>query len=426
MRHDRLALRQNRRVRVVAPACAVALLITGLGFIEAPPAAAIECIENCIADPPPPAAPSSECGAACIPAGRPTITITGVVQTVRGVPLANAAVYWTYGSVVTNSNGAYSLLVWSDGPVTLIANHSLAAWKSTTVPDPGAIGAQVQNFSLYYLLNVTVSPDAFKTTQFETQTLTYSVYSTAPTGGSRALVRRSDGTHFQLQRDLTYVDPEGWSRWTATRDVYVGTPEGRYTFRGCVVEEFVSGHCEPDTPNLLSQVKTEAYAVDYTPPSISAANPAAFGAIPHGSSPTIHWTDLAAGSGFGSNPQDFSITVDGGSTQVETFIGNAPRTQVQVTVTSSVAPGIHSATFTAVDRAGNSAIKTWPFTVVEVVADPATATLQEQVAPVNPAETTVTFATPTVATTTFRETIKQGPGSATALHLARSRLETPL
>lgn len=176
MRHIS-SLRDRQRASLLV-LCFVAGLLVGR------PALALECVENCIPTPSPPPRPS--CSTTCIPAGRPTVTISGVAQTVRNVPLAGAVVYFTQGQAQTDANGAYSLLVWSDAPVELVVDHPKQAWQSRVVSNPALLSSRIQNFSLLYLLNVTASPDAFKTTQFSDQQVTFSVYSTAPTAGSRA------------------------------------------------------------------------------------------------------------------------------------------------------------------------------------------------------------------------------------------------
>lgn len=240
------------------------------------------------------------------------------------------------------------------------------------------------------------------------------------------LIRRHDGSEFQLQRDLTYTDPEGWSRWTGIRTIPVGTPEGRYTFRGCVVEDLVSGSCDVAAVNLLSQVKTEAYAIDYTPPSAVSGIPGFFGNATAIADLSTVWDDGARGSGFASNAANYSLKIDGvelpsRTATVPATLGNTTSTDVRVAADgSNIAQGVHAVTTTATDRAGNTATRTYLISLMTLAGSAADAMLRSVTVPVNPnglvpPPTTIEFPAPQVdvpaTTETMSSSVRVGTGS---------------
>jgi len=317
------------------------------------PALALVCVEDCVPDPQPPEPPSPECGSDCIPAGHLKVTLSGVVTDPRGVPLADALVYWTYGSVRTLASGTFTITVWYDDPVTLWAKKSLYAASSRYVANPAVAGPV--EIVLPWLLNTTVSPEAFNSLP---ETLTFFVYTTASTINTKVVVQIQDGSTFQLAFDTSYADPGGWSRWRATWDVPLELSEGLHTYHACVVDPAAANRCHPAPSGLLSQVKSEAFALDQTPPSIAEQAP-----LPQVDTlerrPII--SGVLADALTGVAEDFFELRLDGVVVGADRS-GNEFVYRPPVDLDS----GIHTVEVAAADLAGNVASLAWIFNVAEL------------------------------------------------------------
>lgn len=323
-------------------------------------------------------------------------TISGKVLDVRGGPIAGATVYWTYKSTTTDGEGRYSILLDAQCPTDLWATHSLYAPRSIYIENPVLASAVSQDFVLPYRLSTSVSPSAFNNNP--QKTLTFTTYTTAPAAGTRAIVQLPDGSVIQLASVVS--DRAGWSKWTGAWSVPAGTPDGRYTYKSCALDELAAGTCDAVVGLLLSEVAAATYAGDSVAPVVASTWPPRFGDVLQLASITATWQDPVSGV----DPASLKMWIDGVQASVS-ISGSSASTSA-----SGVTAGIHLVEVEASDLAGNLRRDSFLFTLVTIAASPGTATLLEATVSVNPSgqippPSKVRFVAPQVAVSETTETL---------------------
>lgn len=369
------------------------LLLAGIAY--APPQ--IRCVDWCNPDNPGPPVPVPDpgCASANISALQATVVISGVITNPRGLPISGACVYWvdgsSYATAPTSSTGAYVISVLADRPVTLIANHTIFQFQEKYISNPVLASASPQNFTLLYLLTTRVTPNVFN--NIPQKTLTFMTYSTVSQVGSRVLAQLPGGSAIELAYDLTYTDPSGWKLWTGTWTVPVGTADGVYTYYSCALDGG-AGSCQSPAGLVLSQVKDQLFVVDSIPPVVSAQSP-----IPSENTilrrPTISAIvkDSLSGVDLGT-PR---LYLDAAQLSASFNAGSG---KLSFTPPTDLAIGIHRATATAQDLAGNSASSAWEFSITTLSATSSYGRLEEQTVQVNPSN-----AIPPPSMVTFRNIV---------------------
>jgi hypothetical protein len=251
---------------------------------------ATQCYVSCVPDPQPPPLPEASCTSSNISGIQPTVAISGTVTNARGLPVANACVYWSsagdYAEAKTTAAGAYTITVIANKPVTLTVSHPHYQFRQLTISNPLLAAASPQNFAgLIYLLSTSVTPVAFNNSP--QKTLTFSTYSTAPQSGSRVIVQLPAGGTVALTYDLSYTDPVGWKRWTGTWQVPTGTADGIYSYKSCVLDSAATGTCDAPGGTLISQVKSSGWNVDSFAPVLAMIAPLDAGNTIYSSQPIV-------------------------------------------------------------------------------------------------------------------------------------------
>lgn len=375
-----------RANRFAALAVLIHLLSTLLG-VQGPPASAV-MMKMCDVDfgcyPSPSLPPPSTCGHTNLPSLAPTISISGKVLGPGGVGIDGACVYWSDGvssaSVKTDLSGAYSIAVLADRDVTLYAHKSLYTWNAVTIPKSGLLvaAASAINFNLSFLHASYASPKSLNNNA--QKTIEFSMYMTAPEWESRVLLHLHTGDVLSLAQDLNYGIKSGWTRWAASWLVPVGTADGRYEFRSCVLRLDATGTCDTPQGVVLSSVEPADgrphFVVDSVAPAIQPWEP-----LPDHNTvylrPTISSaiTDPLAGVDSAS----VKLLLDG--VQVAAYYSAGA---VYFSPSSDLALGTHKVTVTASDLAGNTASLGWSFNVAALSATTADATVTPKTVLVNP------------------------------------------
>lgn len=322
--------------------------------------------------------------------------IFGKVTEVRGAPIAGAVVSSPEDWTTTNAEGHYSIRVDSQCPAELWASHSLYAAQYLYIENPLLASPIPQNFVLPFRLTTSVTPSAFNNNP--QKTLTFTTYTTAPQVGTRSIVQLPDGSVLELANVTS--DLAGWTKWAGTWTVPAGTPDGRYTFKSCALDELATGNCDSVVGALLSEVRAQTYAVDSVAPVAATTAPPRFADVLIVSSIAVGWQDATSGV----DPASLSMWVDGSPVAV-TISGTKVSTNA-----SSLSAGIHLVEAQASDFAGNSKRDSFVFTLARLSATSASATLQEMTVMVNPSGAipppgTVTFPSPLVSVGGFGETL---------------------
>lgn len=374
-------------------AALLALLVCASSHLVAVPAHALACGSSCEPDPSPPSRPPSSCGSYCPPGVHAPVTISGRVENRRHQSLIGAAVYWQYGMVTTDPSGRYSISVWADEPVTLVADAHLYAWKSLYIDNPILAAALSQDFTLAFLLQASVDPKAFNNSP--PKTLTFTIYSTVPQSDTRMIVQLPSGAPLDLSFDVTYSDPEAWKRWSGSWTVPFGSVDGRYRFKSCALDAAAPGSCDAPGGILLSQVKSGTFVVDSVGPVLSGAAPS-----PNHNTllrrPTIALVIRDALSG--ADATSLTLLIDG---LVMSPAFDSVSGRLSFVPSSDLALGVHTVRVEASDLAGNRSSLDWQFDVVSISASVTSATVTRTTILVNPAHSlpppsSVTFsATPT-------------------------------
>lgn len=342
------------------------LLCTSV-FVIAPPAAVAErevpecpLTTGCYPEKPPPPDDPDGCNPSCISdPTRPKVFIEGLVKDPYGAPIEDAWVYWDYGIVETNALGQFQIETWADKPVTLTATKDIFTWKSKYIDDP--LIAAVANgidYQLYYLNGPYVSPQAFKNDP--PKTLDFTVYTTAPPTRSRVLMEVHRGEVLSFTQDPGYSNSDGWTRWTATYRVPAWSGDGIYWFDSCVLDSLATGDCSEPEGIVLSRMNPwlpsfmRSYVIDSVAPVLNSPSPA----------PSTNTLDLtpeisvvASDSLSGIDLASSSLVLDG------TEVSSGALTYRPA---SNLSLGVHTATATATDLAGNTAQYVWSFNVVEL------------------------------------------------------------
>ncbi|HEX9697333.1 MAG TPA: hypothetical protein VGB64_13595 [Actinomycetota bacterium] len=347
-----------------------------------------------VPEPPPP--PSCQ---SCIPSGNPKVTIQGLVTDVQGSPLSGVAVYWAYGSATSSATGAFSIEVWTNAPVDLTAARDRYAHQTITNNAPSITWSP--HFKLEYALRTFshISATNSNPARFNNdpqEMITFRVYTTAPVIGSQVYVQVGAEMHAMWFED-SYSDPPGWSKWVISYLVPTTTSDGVHGFKACAVSG-LGGTCDAPTGTLLGHDDSGTFIVDSAPPTLTAAVPAPFANHLDMSSISAQWSDSLAGVEAAS----LQILLDGQDLAIESSGGLATAGGL------NVPPGVHKLELRAADLAGNQASAVSFFTVIQVTAGTATASLRQATVGVNPEgatpePSTVTFAAPTVDVSAYEE-----------------------
>lgn len=358
----------------------------------------------CYPDPPPPPRPG--CIRDCVPQGRPVTTLSGSVLDARGTPIPGASVWWQLGEATVQSTGAFTIQVWADAPVDLVAWKAPYRFEEQRIAAPSAL-VPVPPFRLTWLANSRsvhvrldsseVTPAAFN--QSSSRSLRIEMTSPAPQLGSKAVAEVPYGPGQTMIATLAFdggfSSPSGWSSWIGTVTVPSSAAEGRHIIRACIVDAFAQPHCSQQVGSRLSMVTDAEYFLDSTAPRLSVTMPTAFANVISLSSVSSTLADDAASSiGSGVDPTSLSLLID-----EQSVAGTANNATIAASV--SLPPGVHLARVRGKDKAGNALDKAWLFTIVTLSATPAKATLREQTAAVDLATQSVRFVTPVVDVGSF-------------------------
>lgn len=346
---------------------------------SSPAMADLECVELCTENPAPPEAPSN-CAESCIPSNEihPKVSITGVVTDKRGIPVEGVDVFWTYGHVLTNASGLYSVQVWADKPVELVADHALFEHKKVTIDNPLTAAPFPQNLSLAYLLNTKFTPDAFNNST--PTTVTSITYTSAPPSAARVwsefLQKTPSGLDPHIAVWMEYqpltTDPPGWYRFEMTMTIGSFWEPGEWYSQSCALDAMSQDICWSATEDIISQVKGQPFFIDVTAPALRAVRP-----LPdrntYDTSPTI---EVAVADGLsGIDLARTNIYLDGNLLTSGTTVYY--RTPI-------LSPGVHTIRATTSDRAGNMTEVSWTFNVMTFQFDDVLATMEPQTKQVNP------------------------------------------
>lgn len=339
---------------------------------------AFQCEEQCVPLPEPPPAPDPTCSSSNLPGG-PTVVLSGLVTNARALPIVDACVYWSsganYGTALTGAGGNYAIVSPANTPITLVAVHRLYEWRQLTVTNPVVASATPQNFKLAYYLTFAVSPQKFNNSPQKTMQLY--AYTTAPVAGTRVRFYPPFGSQVSLTNDVLYSDPTGWSRWTGSWPVPVGTADDTYSFTFCALATEHTGDCTTGAPTVLSQIRKSSFIVDSVAPALEFVAPQNGGNTIFASQPiVIRSQDLLPDGvhvgGSDINPTSISLTVQDVAHQesvrtpsvtvgTSTVLSGSILRSTPVQLTAGVQ---YDATVSAADYAGNVATQTARFLVM--------------------------------------------------------------
>lgn len=373
--------RARFRVCVCVSVC---LFVSGLALNPGPARAEEFCdTDICVYVPPPPSGPGCQ---SCIPAGNPTVLISGVVADVYGTPIQGAAVYWDYGQVTSNELGAFTIRVWTNRPVSLTARRDRFAYQTITNNAPSVTWSP--QFRLRYELigmsflsaensNPAAANDAM-------QVITLRAYSTAPVTGTAMFVQFGPDQMYGLSFDTSFSNAPGWSRWSTTYVVPEGAPDGIHTFKTCALSGW-GGTCEASTNVVLGRDDSGSFIVDRVAPSFVSSDLLPFSNVSSVDRVSLTFDDPLAGLASSGHV----IRVDGTPAQASLHEGRFEVSGLSLT------PGVHVVSARVLDGAGNVAEKHVPFTIVRVTGSSAAASLRSQTIQLNPGSlsppSTVTF-----------------------------------
>ncbi|MFN2642225.1 MAG: hypothetical protein ABR548_10135, partial [Actinomycetota bacterium] len=321
--------------------------------------------------------------------------MTGFVHDTLDAEVPGACIYWysggNFGAVKADSHGVYDIRVLLD-PTDYV--YLYAVPYKNGVPDYSKYSFQFkklsftdavipQNYYLPYLLNTTVTPAAFKNSP--QKTITFVSYSPAPRSGYQFVLQLPSGARLPMDYDVTYSDPNGWQRFTASWSVPLGTTNGTYQFESCVLVATATGNCDANAPsnpaappprNLISQIASNSFIVDSVAPVLGAAAP-----VPNHNTtnrqPTISVSAVDGLSGI--NESTVAATLDGAPASAFYWSGSISFSPAQ-----ALALGVHSVSISVSDAAGNAATLSWQFAVVSVTASPTSASVTSVTVNVNP------------------------------------------
>ncbi|MEO7804198.1 MAG: hypothetical protein ABIS18_07380 [Actinomycetota bacterium] len=296
----------------------------------------------------------------------------------------------------------------ADAPeVVLLATKSYMTWDLKVVPFPASHVADLQRFDLSYIHWSQVAPYAVNSS-LQSNALTVTMYSAAPNSTTMALAHLHDGSILALTLDTDYSGVTGVSRWSGNAVVEQGTAEGMKRFKSCILGLGAGGNCDsPGSQIVYSAVEPISWQpyfwVDNTAPTILAISP-----VPvHNTidtTPTISFSISDALSGVSWS--SLAIDLDGARVANGTS-GFTPSTPLSL--------GVHTASVSAADLAGNISVISWQFNIIRVDAGDAAASLQTTLVSVNPtgevlnAPKTVTFNNVAVTLTDYPLTITSSP-----------------
>lgn len=318
-----------------------------------------------IPEPPPP--PNCQ-GGQCIPSGHPTVSIHGVVTDVHGSPISGASVFWNYWTTTSSTTGAFTVTVWTDGPVALTAEKDRFAYQTIMNNTPSI--TWTPSFNLQYAISGKVTPGFFNNSP--AKTLIFSAYSTAPATGTvmRAQLPLNAGM-LSLAFDSSYTDPDGWSKWVGSWTVPSGSADQTYTYKVCALNA-AGGTCDAPT-GLTLAITTASYTIDSLAPTVA---PLAFNGMPArvvnttSRRPTIATTATDASSGISVASTSFQLDGTG-----RPFTFNSQTGLLALSPATDLSLGQHYAYLTVFDLAGNSTSVGWYINIASVTAEGATAAL---------------------------------------------------
>lgn len=299
----------------------------------------------------------------CDPGIYTWVWVSGIVTDAYGDPLQGATVSSPSDYDTTGPLGEYTVEVKTNDEVRLTAYKTGYVTRSKLV-DPYEASLTGVNFTLPFKLSVTVTPDIFASVP---QDVDLAVTTTAPTLGSEVWVDMPDGTQLSLS-----PDPSNPGRWTASTSVGSTTAEGRHYIRACAVDSGSSGTCSSVTGLRLTDVELDIFTFDETPPLLDGASPLPSTNTLDASMPI---NIMASDSLSGVDASSLALELDG----TEVASGS-----LSYQPASNLSLGLHTATATASDLAGNQSIYTWQFNVTDIQASPAHGRLATQTVDVNP------------------------------------------
>lgn len=238
----------------------------------------------------------------------------------------------------------------------LTATHSLYQHQTTAefaVPLPDT---STQDFTLRNLTKASASPEAFNTLD---ELVTFNINTTVSYAGSMVQVELFDGTLLPASYVLDYTVPDGWSRWMVVWQPPSDLPEKLHTFHACAVDIAAPRPCTgTQTSALLSQVWSEAFAYDLTPPTITNLIPYDGGNAGSQMQPLFATIRDTSGSGVQISSIAFTL-LDSTSGSTSQFAGAAisydsDTAIAKTSATPLIAGHIYRLTVTAADLAGNT------------------------------------------------------------------------
>lgn len=384
-----IRLKPSRRLSALS---SIILLLASF-FVPNTPAAADGiwsedlCTQNLGCWPRSPVPPPDVCGVSDLGL-TPVVSVNGTLVGPLG-GIEGGCVYWYnsvhYGSAITGVAGVYTIQVPADAtaytPVVLYAYHPYYTWDSIVITNSALAATEPQDFHVAFLHETSVNPGA--TNNNPPQALTFTMLMTSPPDLSRSLAELPWGVLLELEHDPTYSARVGWSKFVASATPPAGYADGVHRFSSCVLKIPSGGSCSsPGSDVILSDVEPNLadVGVEYRPYLIiDSINPYFGTPSPLPTHNTTHRQPGISVDAFdalsGVNASSSRLELDG--TQVATG-------RTWYVPSSPLSLGVHTATATAVDYAGNTASISWSFDVVALTPSSASASVTPKTVLVNP------------------------------------------
>lgn len=298
-------------------------------------------------------------------------------------------------SVYTDNVGRFSLVISARPSETQVVGtvHASKPGFADILQDIRPdLGVEYQNhIRMLFDVSVVVEPNAAHPGDVVTLRARTSAPPPWASYGSTVIADLPDGTTTALTPGTT--GPDQYTPWNTTYGIPPTTADGRYTVRACAVSFEYTGSCA-DAPvnSLLSLVADSTFDVDTLGAVALETLPVRFATVSVVTNISVKWLDVGSGLAAGSA----TLAVDGVDlpASFNGSVASAPSGQL--------APGIHYLTGSILDRAGNLATVSFPFTLALLSASPAVIEMSSQTVHTNPGNqlpppSTVQFAAPTVS-----------------------------
>lgn len=287
-----------------------------------------------------------------------TVVFHGVVTDTLGNPVDGATVTGTSSretkTTTTNATGAYAFHIRNDCPVTISVSHPLYVSPPSYHSDtPTADSAAPVDFRMPFRVTTSVSPPAFNSVP---KLLTFTSDTTAPVD-VRVPIELPGGSTVDLMRDETAVMPSGWIRWTGTWEVPASATDGQYLYKSCVLSVTTTSNCGTGS-GVLSEIAQATYTVDRVSPTVDQALPTdAHNTLARRPIISARLTDALSGI----SASTIVLTIDGLPVSAtyqpaDGSVSYLPATDLSL--------GVHTASLSASDAAGNSVSRAWDFNVM--------------------------------------------------------------